>query len=225
MAEGTEVTIGGMITRVKKSVTKNGRSAGMTMAMITMEDLDGQMDGVMFAETYADILKRYPNAVANESIGFIKGKIDRRRETPSIVVNDFIPIEEAVGKLTTAMAVKLDRGTHDSDRLIQMKPILQKHKGNIRVYLQLQTGDSQTVIMQLGRDLCVRPVKELVDDLELLFGNGTVQLRGDGARRLKRLEQKKLFTESESDDTVAHVTTAVADEDPASDSLARSDED
>src|SRR5690349_16570854 len=35
-SEGTEVTIGGMINRVKKSVTKNGRSAGMTMAMITL---------------------------------------------------------------------------------------------------------------------------------------------------------------------------------------------
>ena len=36
--------IGGMIARVKKVVTKNGRSAGMQMAIITMEDLDGQID-------------------------------------------------------------------------------------------------------------------------------------------------------------------------------------
>src|SRR5205807_2205668 len=54
-SEGTEITIGGMINRVKKSVTKNGRSAGMMMAMITLEDLEGQIDGVLFAETLADV--------------------------------------------------------------------------------------------------------------------------------------------------------------------------
>ena len=53
-----------MINRVKKSVTKNGRSAGMSMAMITLEDLEGQIDGVLFAETLADITKRYPESVS-----------------------------------------------------------------------------------------------------------------------------------------------------------------
>src|SRR5262249_52646427 len=42
LSEGSEVTIGGMINRVKKSVTKMGRSAGMQMANITLEDLEGQ---------------------------------------------------------------------------------------------------------------------------------------------------------------------------------------
>src|SRR5207302_2997875 len=36
-SEGTEVMIGGMISRVKKTVTKNGRSAGQHMAIITLE--------------------------------------------------------------------------------------------------------------------------------------------------------------------------------------------
>ena len=55
LTEGTEVTIGGMISRVKKVVTKNGRVAGMQMAIITLEDLDGQIDGTMFAETFAEV--------------------------------------------------------------------------------------------------------------------------------------------------------------------------
>jgi DNA polymerase-3 subunit alpha len=36
LGEGVEVTIGGMISRVKKVLTKNGRSAGMPMAIITI---------------------------------------------------------------------------------------------------------------------------------------------------------------------------------------------
>src|SRR5207244_11620358 len=35
--EGAEVLVGGMISRLKKVITKNGRSAGMAMAIITLE--------------------------------------------------------------------------------------------------------------------------------------------------------------------------------------------
>ena len=50
LSEGIEVTIGGMISRVKKVITRNGRSAGMPMAIITLEDLEGQIDATAFAE-------------------------------------------------------------------------------------------------------------------------------------------------------------------------------
>src|SRR5205807_7626078 len=87
-SEGTELIIGGMINRVKKSVTKNGRSAGMTLAMITMEDLEGQIDAVLFAETFAEINKRYPDAVSAERIVYLKGRVDRRRETQTNIVTE-----------------------------------------------------------------------------------------------------------------------------------------
>ena len=199
LGEGAEVTIGGMITQSKKFVTKTGRSAGMPWIKFFIEDLDGQLECLMFADTYAEMLRRAPNAIANEQIGFVKGRVDRKRETPSIMVNDFIPVEDAVGRLTTAMALKLDPTRHDDTVIVQMKPLLQKYKGGIRVYMQLQTGESKTVLLQLGRELSVRPAKELVDDLETLLGHGSVQLKGDGSRRLKRLEQQKLFAESQAE--------------------------
>ncbi len=156
-SEGTEVTIGGMINRVKKSVTKNGRSAGMTMAMITLEDLEGQIDGVLFAETFADVCKKYPDAVAVESIVFLRGKIDKRRETPSIVVNDVIPVADAVGKLTTAVAIRLDPLRHAPDVAMELEQLLKRHKGNTEVYLQVATRPDQRVVMRLDRDRWVRP--------------------------------------------------------------------
>src|SRR5206468_9119258 len=97
-SEGVEVTIGGMISRVKKVITRNGRSAGMPMAIITLEDLEGQIDGTMFAETFAEISQKYPDAVAAESIVFVRGKVDRKRETPSLLVNELVPISESVSR-------------------------------------------------------------------------------------------------------------------------------
>ena len=206
LSEGTEVTLGGMIASVKKKITKTGRSAGMPWAIIGIEDFEGTLEGMVFGDALAEISKRYPTALANESILFIRGRIDRKRETPTIVVNDVIPIADATGRLTTAVAVKLDHGKHQAEMIPQMKPLLQKYKGNIRVYLQVSTASAQKVVVQLSRDLQVRPAKEMVDDLETLLGSGSVQLMGDGSKRLKRLEQQRLFKEDQAEEAGAGMT-------------------
>jgi DNA polymerase-3 subunit alpha len=202
MAEGTEVTIGGMINRVKKSVTKTGRSAGMQMANITLEDLEGQIDATIWAEQLADLAKRFPDMVALESIVFVKGKIDRRRETPCLIVSEMLPVSDAFAKLTTAIAVKIDRARHSIQTVSDLAPVLKTHPGNLRVYLQVESAESQKVVLQLRKELSVRPSRKLIDDVESLLGSGSVQFRGEGARRLKRLEQQKLFKESAAEHDV-----------------------
>jgi DNA polymerase-3 subunit alpha len=190
-------------------VTKTGRSAGMPMAIITLEDLEGQIDAVIWAEQFADLSKKHPDMIKLEQIVFVRGKIDRRRETPCLVVNDVTPVSEAVRKLTTAIAVKVNRGHGELESVGKLAPLLKQHAGNLRVYLQVETDQAQKVLIQLGKDLSVRPSQKLVDEVEHLLGDGSVQLRGEGARRLKRLEQKKLFAEEAA---VAEEPTAAMDE-------------
>ena len=203
VSEGTEVTIGGMINRVKKTVTKNGRSAGQQMAMITLEDLEGQIDGVLFAETFAEVTGKYPDAVAAERIVFVKGKVDRRRETPSIIVNEMIPIEAAMGRLTTAIGVKLDPSRHTPEVLPQLKPVLAKHHGGTEVFIQVSTAAAQKVVLRLNKDLFVRPDFELVKDLELVLGGDCIQLYGQGSKRIKRLAQQQLFQQQAEEEAPA----------------------
>jgi DNA polymerase-3 subunit alpha len=197
-SEGMEVTIGGMISRVKKSVTKNGRSAGMQMAMITLEDLEGQLDGVLFAETLTDILKRYPDSVSLERIVFLRGKIDRRRETPSIVVNDLVPIEDAIVRLTTSVGLKLDPARHPPTITQQLDPLIHQNKGNVEVYVQIPTNPTQRVVLRLDRDRWVKPSVNFKRDLDDLLGNDCVQFSGANTGRRRRLaQQQALFKEEE----------------------------
>ncbi|HWP40425.1 MAG TPA: OB-fold nucleic acid binding domain-containing protein, partial [Tepidisphaeraceae bacterium] len=211
--EGVELTIGGMINRVKKSLVKNGRNAGSQMANITLEDLEGQIDATIWSDQYAELTRRYPDLLTVERIVFVKGRIDRRRETPCIIVNDIIPIEEAIGRLTTAIAVKLDRTRHTPATVAELAPLLRQYPGNLRVYLQVQTAQPQKVLLQLGRELSVRPSRQLIEALESLLGSGTVQLRGEGSRRLRHIEQPKLFTDESAEAEIS---------DPGSDASATS---
>ena len=209
LSEGTEVTIGGMINRVKKVLTKNGRSAGMPMAIITMEDLEGQIDGTLFAETFAEISAKYPQAVANESIVFVRGKVDRKRETPSLLINEVIPVSEAVGRLTTAVAIKLDAQRHGSEAAEQLEEVLRQHRGNSEVYLQVQVTPTQRVTMRLDRERYVKPTSALVDAIDQLLGGGSVTMCGAGTKRNRaKAEQQQRLFESEGASEAAEAVTA-----------------
>src|SRR5258706_4858608 len=212
MSECSEVTIGGMISKVKKVVTRNGRSAGQQMAIITLEDLDGQIDGTLFAESYAQVCAKYPQAVAAESIVFVRGKIDKKRETPSILVNEVIPIADALPRLTTAVVLKLDRTRHSPDVVKQLQPVLRQNKGNLPVFMEVQYNGSSTVTMKLGSEMFVRLGDALVSELDHVLGSGSVQLVGAGTRRVKRIQQQQLFKEetAESEAAIAPASEEVA---------------
>jgi len=163
--------------------------------MITLEDLEGQIDGVLFAETLADVLKRYPDSIGLERIVFIRGKIDRRRETPSIVVNDAIPVDDAVAKLTTSLGLRLDPGRHAPAITAELDPLLARYKGRTEVYVQIATSPTQRVVLRLDRERFVKPSKDLKDELDQLLGADCVQFSGAGTRRRKKQAQEALFKE------------------------------
>jgi DNA polymerase-3 subunit alpha len=194
-AEGTEVMIGGMIANLKSFIAKSGRSAGQKWVKIAIEDLEGRIeDGLVFSESYAAISAKYPEALSKESIVFVRGKIDRKNETPGLMVSEVIPVADAVSRLTTAVAIKLDPMKHTPAIIADIPPTLAKHKGTLPVYFQINT-DTGKVTMQIDRQHAVKPSPAMVGDLEQLLGNGAVDLAGAGSKRKKRLEQARLFRE------------------------------
>ena len=195
-SEGAEVVIGGMLSAVRPKVAKSGRSAGQKWAILEIEDLDGRIEGMCFSECFADVESRHPEALKKESIVFIRGKVDKRRETPCLMVNDVIPVADSVGKLTTAVLVKLDPLRHPPETVAEVKAMLAAHRGNCEVYAQLPGDNCHKVTLRLGRGFAVKPSADLVDDLDRFLGTGSTMLVGEGTKRMKRREkqaQQRLF--------------------------------
>jgi DNA polymerase-3 subunit alpha len=216
IAEGTEVMIGCMLSAVRSKVGKTGRSAGKKWAILGMEDLEGVIEGMCFAETYEQVTQRYPDAISTERIVFVKGKVDKKRETPSIMVTDVLPIEHAIDKLSTGMVLKLDRQRHGEEHVEAAKSILRANKGTMKVWVQAPAtieGGEHVVTLALPNDFAVRVSQTLVDDLRSKLGNEAVDLIGAGSKRKKRLEQQRLFREEQAE--LAEVAPVV----PASDEL------
>jgi DNA polymerase-3 subunit alpha len=201
LREGEEVIIGGLINRVKKAITKNGRSAGQPMCIVTLEDLDGQIDATMFAETLAEILAKDKEAVELEKIVFLKGKVDKRRETPGLIVNELIPIKDAMAKFTRGIKVEIDRIDGAIETLKELKSILTKHRGNCQTFLSVPTGDAKKALIELDRQWWVRATPAAKEELEfVLNGHGRVEVAGAGTRRVRVVAQQQMFEGAETPD-------------------------
>ena len=47
--------------------------------------------------------------MAAEQIVFLRGKVDKRRETPGLLVNELFPIADAMTRLTRWVRVQIDQ--------------------------------------------------------------------------------------------------------------------
>ena len=197
-SEGSEVTVGGIIARLKKVITKNGRSAGMAMAIITLEDLDGAIDATIFAETFANINEKHPGLIAADSILLVKGKIDKKRETPSIIVDDVIPMTQATRRCATSLVIDIDRAKLDAATLVdKLKPALQKHPGRIPVFAKIPWADNTSLILKFPSDLAVEANETVLEPLNALLGDRAAQFKGPGSKRAtQQSKQQELFPQN-----------------------------
>ena len=119
----TEVIIGGMITRTRTTLTK---AKQQKMAFITLEDNHGPIDAVVFPKTYAIVADN----IRADAIVFLKGKVDRKREDPQILVDTILSIQDAPQTLTTGVMIKIkdtnDQGLPLTNELKDLQRLLRQ---------------------------------------------------------------------------------------------------
>ena len=161
-----EVVVGGMITKVRYNITKSGRNAGSKMAVFVLEDLQGQVEVVLFPETLAE----YAPLVAEDTVVFVKGKTDYRRERANIIASELIPLEKAREKLAKGVRVRLDARLVTKERVEQIRNLCMHHRGS-RPFAVVVTTDKGRVYATADRSLCVNPDVEFCRKMRLLVGD------------------------------------------------------
>ncbi len=156
-----EVVIGCMLTRVRQTLVKNGRSAGQKMAMLTLEDASGTLDAVVFSDAFT----AHAHLLTADQIVFVKGRIDRRREEPSIVIDKILPANEAAENLTTAVKITFsDRHADGSQRhyngeLPALCTMLRQIPGSAPVYFEIHTA-GRAIVLQANKTK-IKPTAQL----------------------------------------------------------------
>jgi DNA polymerase-3 subunit alpha len=160
-----------MVTKIRFNITKSGRNAGSKMAVFTLEDLQGQVEVVLFPE----VLNRYGHILAPDTVVFVRGKADYRRETPNLIAEELIALDNVREKLASIVRLKLDARDVTKEKVTMIRSICQHHRGKSPVYVIVQT-DKGRVHTAADKSLSVNPDLDFCRKMKQLLGEENFQL-------------------------------------------------
>jgi DNA polymerase-3 subunit alpha len=162
--DGTPVLVGCMIAQVRPTFTKKNNRK---MAMLTVEDVSGKCDAVVFPSTYEEVAA----LLVPDTMVFLQGSLDRKRERPSILVDEVIPIDEAIEKFTGGVTLRLPAGKGNG-LLKDIRNTISAHRGNCPLYVEVSPAGRVDVRakVQVDREWFVSPSRETLTALEDILG-------------------------------------------------------
>ena len=168
LGDGAKIRFGGIINKVKNTVTKR---TGDKMAIMMMEDLEGVVEVLVFPSSYKNVSKYVqPNLAV-----FVEGRLNLREDRPKIIVEDIVPIDEVRPRFTKKLTVNIVSIGLENNILEDVKKIFQRHKGNIPVYLSVSTKKNGSYNIVVDKDLFVSPTNDLLAELEELIGRDHIK--------------------------------------------------
>ncbi|MFC1668415.1 DNA polymerase III subunit alpha [Chlamydiota bacterium] len=169
LRDGAKVELGGIIHNV---VHKTTRNKGENMAIVTLEDLEGTVEMLVYPRTF----EKTHQLLVEESLVFAEGHIDLRDERPKIIVNDIIPLEEVPDKQAKELRIKIPINAVSENVIDKLYTLLTKQKGHcsIRLYFYFPTGEK--LICSTTKDLTINPNEQLLHNIEELLGDKCVEV-------------------------------------------------
>jgi DNA polymerase-3 subunit alpha len=169
--DGQIVTIAGILTGVQRRITKQGRA----WASATVEDLAGGVETLFFPNTY-EVIGQY---IAEDAIVVVKGRVDRRDDTPRIMAMDMSIPDTNVDPQGKPLVLTFPVGRITPPTVQILKEILGRHPGDTEVHL-IMTNGSRSTLLNL-KSARVRSTPALMADLKSEFGTGAISMPSGNA--------------------------------------------
>jgi DNA polymerase-3 subunit alpha len=160
--DGANVTVCGLITAVQRKITKRGDA----WAMITLEDLDGAIDVLLFPSAY-QLASPY---LTEDAIVTVRGRLSRSKDQPELHGQEVTVPDLSEGP-SGPVVISLPSTRCTAPVIEQLREVLSTHPGLTEVRLRLLARNGTTV-MRLDDRLRVAPSPELYADLKQLLGPG-----------------------------------------------------
>ncbi len=175
------VTVAGMVRRIRRHTTKDGKE----MAFVTLEDLYGACDVVVFPRVWAESREKWQP----EALVVVCGKVDARREPPSLICQwvkrpEEVPrprppeVTQAISLRRRTVQITIRRsGDNERDfRLLSaVHELLTAYPGEDRFAFRLVGGANGDIILEFPNH-STRYCDELGEKLADLLGPGAVQV-------------------------------------------------
>ena len=191
--ERDEVILGGMLSAIKYSNTKNPQPGKPSRyAMFDLEDVEGTIRCILWPEQFAEM----GHLVTPDNILVVRGVIDRRGgEEANLIVNELIELDQLDSRYTTGIVVRVHEDRHGPAALDNLREVVRSYPGSSELQLLLMLENGSRVYLKSHRTR-LAVTRELRDRLDDLLGPGNVQLittppkptanQGNGRRQFQR---------------------------------------
>jgi DNA polymerase-3 subunit alpha len=152
------VTIGGLITGISRKVSRQGSS----WAIVTIEDLEGALEVLFFANTY----NQYALTLIEDRVVTIRGRVDRREDQVRFSALEMSSLDITSGPVGPLL-ISLPIASCTPPIVERIKEILRSHPGKREVHLQI--NDTGTMTM-MKIDALVTSSPSLSADLKSILG-------------------------------------------------------
>ncbi|HEX7513903.1 MAG TPA: OB-fold nucleic acid binding domain-containing protein, partial [Candidatus Methylomirabilis sp.] len=162
--------LGAIVTAVKEISTKSGDR----MAFVTLEDLNGTVESVVFPDVYRSSMLH----LAKDSAVLVKGQVDIGEDgVAKLLVSEVRPLVQAGNGAALLAEVTLSAANATPERMRQLETILKAHPGSAPLRLNLQLPEGGQVTIAPAASLTVTADEKLRQALEGEFGAGCMTVK------------------------------------------------
>lgn len=161
-----EVRICGIVSGLKELTTKKGDR----MAFVTLEDLNGFVEMVVFPEVYAESR----DLLQGEEPLLVSGSVDLGEESNKLMVNKVQILGEVQASQTRRVHFRLSTPGLDESQLRQLREVVERHRGECQVLLHMVIPNRSETTLSFPQNLKVAASDQMMDDAEKLFGYNIV---------------------------------------------------
>jgi len=173
-ADGSWVTVGGIVVDCKKIRTKSGSQ----MMFATLDDVEGQVELLVFKADQAESAA----VIAPDAVVLVRGRLDHKdRGETKLVVQEaerFEPGAEEMAKATAAavapsgpLKLTIDAAKAPPGVIDELKSVFAHHKGEADVHVKVQMSDGEHSLLRFGSEYRVRPSSGLRAELGHMLGD------------------------------------------------------
>jgi len=159
-ADGSVVTVAGLLTNVQHRWSKNGNP----WASVVVEDLEGSVEVMFFGETYL----AYSTILAEDTVVTLRGRVRRRDDAMQLQAME-VSLPDVSASSDGPVTVSLPSARCTQPVVERLREILRTHPGASEVHLKL-TEPGRATVMRLEDTLRVERTPALFGDLKALLG-------------------------------------------------------
>jgi DNA polymerase III subunit alpha len=171
---GQMTRLGGLITAVQQGVSKKSNRPYM---MVTIEDLDGIFQVLVFNENY----DKFREILVPKAAVFIVGEVNNAEDKPKVFPQEIIPLDDVPKRYTRQVHFRLHTANLTVEKLETARAIAAKHPGRCPLFLCLMQPEGQIVFIAAGDTCNVTPSRALQETVDEAFGEETYYAKVDSS--------------------------------------------